>query len=221
MKPWRVAKKEPAKPANMAPQANAVSLVMVVLMPSERQAISSSRSASQARPTGRRRRRTGHAAGDQREDQDDVVEADDAMDGRELEAEDGGEAVSLSIEGNAEQRRPRDVGDAGRAAGEVRPVEQDEPDDLAEGEGDDGEVVAAQPQHREAEDHAPGRGEDAGERQADPEAPAEIVGEEREGIGADRVEGDVAEVEEAGVADDDVEAPAEHHIGEHDDARGR
>ncbi len=57
MKPCRAAKNEPAKPANIAPIAKAVSLVLVVLMPSERQAISSSRSASQARPTGSRRRR--------------------------------------------------------------------------------------------------------------------------------------------------------------------
>ncbi len=57
MKPCRAAKNEPAKPANIAPMAKAVSLVLVVLMPSERQAISSSRSASQARPTGRRRSR--------------------------------------------------------------------------------------------------------------------------------------------------------------------
>src|SRR5262249_14949428 len=57
MKPWRVAKNDPAMPPNMAPMAKAVSLVVVVLMPSERQAISSSRSASQARPIGRRRRR--------------------------------------------------------------------------------------------------------------------------------------------------------------------
>ena len=48
---------EPAKPPNMAPSAKAVSLVFVVLMPSERQAISSSRRASQARPIGSRRRR--------------------------------------------------------------------------------------------------------------------------------------------------------------------
>ena len=58
MKPWRVAKNEPAKPPNIAPMAKAVSLVVVVLMPSERQAISSSRIASQARPTGSRRRRS-------------------------------------------------------------------------------------------------------------------------------------------------------------------
>ena len=41
----------------MAPMAKAVSLVLVVLMPSERQAISSSRKASQARPTGSLRSR--------------------------------------------------------------------------------------------------------------------------------------------------------------------
>jgi hypothetical protein len=55
MKPCRAAKKAPAKPPKPAPIANAVSLVLVVLMPSERHAISSSRSASQARPIGRRR----------------------------------------------------------------------------------------------------------------------------------------------------------------------
>jgi len=36
MKPCRAAKNEPAKPANIAPMAKAVSLVLVVLMPSER-----------------------------------------------------------------------------------------------------------------------------------------------------------------------------------------
>ena len=57
MKPCLVAKNEPAKPPNMAPMAKAVSLVLVVLMPSERQAISSSRKASQARPMGNLRSR--------------------------------------------------------------------------------------------------------------------------------------------------------------------
>ena len=74
MKPRRAAKNEPAKPANIAPMAKAVSLVLVVLMPSERQAISSSRSASQARPTGRRRSRDRHEGRQQRERENDVVE---------------------------------------------------------------------------------------------------------------------------------------------------
>ena len=43
-------------------------------------------------------------------------------------------------------------------------------------------------------------------------------GEQRVGIGADRVERDVAEIEQAREADHDVEPPAEHHIGQHQDA---
>ena len=43
-------------------------------------------------------------------------------------------------------------------------------------------------------------------------------GEQRVGIGADRVEGDVAEVEQAGEADDDVQPPAEHHVDQDLDA---
>ena len=42
-------------------------------------------------------------------------------------------------------------------------------------------------------------------------------GEQREGVGADRIEGDIAEVEKAGEPDHDVEAEAEHHIGEDQD----
>ena len=61
------------------------------------------------------------------------------------------------------------------------------------------------------------RGEDAGERQAEPEAEPEILRDQREGIGADRVEGDVAEVEQAGEPDHDVQPPAEHHVGEDQD----
>ena len=80
MKPCRAAKNEPAKPANIAPIAKAVSLVLVVLMPSERQAISSSRSASQARPTGSRRSRIVTKAVTQREREDDVIEKDGAVD---------------------------------------------------------------------------------------------------------------------------------------------
>ena len=47
-----LAKKDPAKPPNMAPIANADSFVLVGFIPNERQAISSSRNASHARPTG-------------------------------------------------------------------------------------------------------------------------------------------------------------------------
>ena len=125
---------------------------------------------------------------------------------------------SPGVERNAEQGRPRDAGDAVRAAGQALPVDDDEADDLAERQRDDGEIVAAQPQHGKAEHHAPECGEDAGERQADPERQPEIGRQQRVGIGADRVERDIAEVEQAGEADHHVQSPAQHHIGQHEDA---
>ena len=75
-----------------------------------------------------------------------------------------GKAVLGWIERQAEKRRPRDCGDAVRAAGEILPIEQDEADDLAEAECDDSEIIAAQPQHRKAEQKPGESGEDAGER---------------------------------------------------------
>ena len=57
MNPCLVAKNDPANPPNIAPIENAESLTKVTLRPSARQAISSSRSASHARPTGSRRTR--------------------------------------------------------------------------------------------------------------------------------------------------------------------
>ena len=60
--------------------------------------------------------------------------------------------------------------------------------------------------------------EDAGERQQQPEREAEVLGQQRIGIGADRVEGDIAEVEQAGEADHDIEPPAEHHVDQNLDA---
>ena len=125
---------------------------------------------------------------------------------------------SVALNGMPKKRRARNAGDAVRPAGDRLPVDQHEADDLAERERDDGEIVAAQPQHRKAEQHAPECGEDAGERQADPERQIEGGRQQRVGIGADRVEGDVAEVEQAGEADHDVQSPAEHHVGQHQDA---
>ncbi len=155
-KPCRVAKKEPAKPPNMAPMAKAVSLVLVVLMPRERQAISSSRNASQARPDRQPAQPHGHKIGEERQNQDDIVEKDDALDRRVGPSPKvAGEAVLVINEGHAEERWPRNVADAVGAAGEVIPVDQDDTDDFAEGKRHDGEIVAPQAQHRKAKDDAP------------------------------------------------------------------
>ena len=58
MKPWRVAKKDPAKPPNIAAMAKAASFMLVRLMPKDAQAMSSSRRASHARPSGSLRTRS-------------------------------------------------------------------------------------------------------------------------------------------------------------------
>ena len=152
---------------------------------------------------------------EQRQRQDQIEEKDGAVDRRIGEMEDRGEAVVVVVEGNAEKADVRDAGDAGVTVGQVDPVDQDDADDFAEGERHDGEIVAAQPQHRKAEDDAPHRREHAGERQADPEREAEGRREQRIGIGADGVEGDIAEVEQAGEADHDIQSPAQHDV-DHD-----
>ena len=103
-------------------------------------------------------------------------------------------------------------------AGQALPIDDDETDDLAERQRDDGEIIAAQPQHRKTQHHAPQRREDAGERQADPERQTEIGREQRIGIGADRIKRDIAEVEQSGEADHHVESPTQHHIGQHQNA---
>ncbi len=101
----------------------------------------------------------------------------------------------------------------------VRPVDQHDADDLAERERHDGQVVAPQPQHGEAQQHARRRREQPGERQAGPEAQPEAGRHQREGVGADRVEGDVAEVQQPGEPDHDVQPPAEHDVGQHQHAK--
>src|SRR5690606_11630320 len=57
-----------------------------------------------------------------------------------------------------------------------------------------------------------------GKGQQDPKGEPEMLRQQRVGIGTHRIEGDVAEVEQAGQSDDDVEAPGQHHIDEDLDA---
>jgi hypothetical protein len=112
----------------------------------------------------------------------------------------------------AEHRRLRNARDAVRAARQVGQVVREQADDFAEAERDDRQIVAAQPQHREAEQEAEGRRGQRRDRQALPERQPEILVEHRVGIAADRVEPDVAEIEQAREADHDVQPEAEDHV---------
>ena len=148
------------EPGEHRPERKAVSLVLVVLMPSERQAISSSR-----RPPRRGRSAAGAAqrdeVGEQRERQDEIEQEHRTIDRRGGQMKDRGENVIFVIGRNAEEADIRNAGNAGVAVGEIHPVDQHEADDFAEGQRHDREIVAAKPQNRKAEDHAPHRGEDA------------------------------------------------------------
>ena len=55
-------------------------------------------------------------------------------------------------------------------------------------------------------------------RQAGPEAEAEGLRQQRVGVGADGVERDIAEVQQTGETDDDVQPPAEHDICQYESA---
>ena len=105
-----------------------------------------------------------------------------------------------------------------RAVGQLAPVDQDDADHLAETERHDRQVIAAQAQDRKAEQHAEGSRQQACDRQRLPEIQPERLGEDCEAVGAHRVEGNVAEVEETGETDHDVQAPAEHDVGEDENA---
>ena len=77
------------------------------------------------------------------------------MSRREFDAEPGRKPVIAGRQWNPEQGRARNSGDAVGAAGQALPIDDDETDDLAKCQRDDGEIVAAQPQHRKAQHHAP------------------------------------------------------------------
>ena len=94
-----------------------------------------------------------HALGDERDDerqpQDDVIEKDRAVHGRAArQRNDSPKVVSVLRvrERQAEEGDARGL-DAGIAVGQRHPVDEHQPDDLAEGERHDGEIIAAQAQH--------------------------------------------------------------------------
>ncbi|MNN20809.1 hypothetical protein D3C81_1341050 [compost metagenome] len=107
------------------------------------------------------------------------------------------------------------------ATGKRQPVVQYQPDDFAKAQGDDGQVVAMHPQHRKAQ-YAPGqRRRDRRQWQHSPEAQAQVLVTQGQAIGADGVEGHVAQVEQAGKAHHDVQAQAQQHVDQAEDDHGQ
>ncbi len=90
-------------------------------------------------------------------------------------------------------------------------------DDLAEAQGGDGQVVAADAQDGQAQQDAEAHGHQHGEGDGDEEGPlrdAQLAGrgEQGHGVGADGEEGHEAEVEQTGQAQRDVETQAHQRV---------
>ncbi len=138
----------------------------------------------------------------------------------------GGYADRLQ-ERREEDGRPADGRDALGPVGQVdRLVEVvgEDADDLAEAEGHEGQVVSVEAEDGQAQENARARRDAHAHEQEDEEPPRgereEIAAEDQVGlrrpedrprIRAHREEGDVAQVEEAGQADHDVQPERQRH----------
>lgn len=132
----------------------------------------------------------------------------------------------------AQDVQVRDGRDAVGAVGDVRAggavgVVHGDTEDLTEAEGHDGQVVAAQPQGRRADQHTEDQRGERADQDGGPEGEVHAerragrAGDQRGRVGADAEEGDVAEVEQAGEADDDVQAQGDGGEDQDVDAEGR
>ena len=148
----------------------------------------------------------------------DVDERED--DERDVEVDDVEEAVRRGArERPAEDLELVDVQDPVRAvrdavAEDVVAVVRERQEHLEEEQRHDREVVAREPARRKADEEADDAADDRDERDHDERRQVDVVlvgAEERVRVRADAEEGDVAEVEQAAPADDDVEAEREQH----------
>ena len=104
-------------------------------------------------------------------------------------------------------------------AQDVVDVVEGDADDLAKAEGQDGEVVAAQPQGRDADQHAEqaGHGGAEGEprRKGDGLRPGAVFGEQGAGVGAHRHKAGVAQRQLPQVAGGDVQRDGQDDVDAH------
>ena len=107
-----------------------------------------------------------HEIRQQCERKDHVEQEYDAVAWVEFQTERRRKSILICGERDSEEGRPRNAGDAVRSARKGLPVDQDDADDLAEREGHDREIVAAQAQDGKAEQDSPERRENSRERQA-------------------------------------------------------
>ena len=192
----------PDRPPIAAPMTNAHSLNLKVGTPMISAASSSSRMATQARPTRLRSRLPTNSSTTMMMRDDEPVPRDAVRVCGEQPACPSG----IRCPGGC-----ADVLEADLALQRPSTMVGQQPDDLAEPERDDGQVVAAQPQRRAPRGAAPknigdGHGHGQGAtRYGQLDQRGVRAGQQRRDVGADGEEADVAQVEQARLADDDVQ----------------
>lgn len=72
-------------------------------------------------------------------------------------------------------------------------------------------------QNRKGEDHAAEAGQERSDNQRAPEAETEILRTERQKIGTDRIKGNETEIQQAGKANDDIEAETQQAVDQGED----
>ena len=182
----------PATAQKMALATKATSFQLAVRTPSVSAAISLVAIARRARPEA-------HAEGALGEDQDE--QGDDPH--QVVLAE-----VGVDLEPEEVERRHRR--EAHRAAGDPACLDDDGAEDDAEADGGQRQIEVTQAQHGATDDER----DDAGQRrpgeQGQQRRHVVLDGQDRCRVGADAVEGRVAEGELAGLGDDEIDADHDH-----------
>src|SRR5208282_3608180 len=98
------------------------------------------------------------------------------------------------------------------AAGEARPLGEQEINDGLEGDRGDGEEMPRQAQRGDAEQKPEGAGRQYAEREGLPEIEAEVAMKDRRGVGTDTVECALREGVLTAIAHHEVEPRSQDHV---------
>src|SRR6266849_2241584 len=135
---------------------------------------------------------------------------------REGEVVEGQRALDADLPAEEVHGQLRNAAQSVVAARQVGQVKGDEVQELGEGEREHGEVNAAAPQTKEADDHAAQDGEQRPRGESEPErAQLELGERDARAVGAEAVVGGVAEGQEPRVAEEEIEAQREEAEDQH------
>ena len=119
----------------------------------------------------------------------------------------------------SEERGSRYVRYPAGTEGKLIPVFQDKSDNLTEPKRHDRQVVTTQPQYGKPEKYPECSSQGCTDGQYHPEVETEMVVQKRVGIGTDGIECHIAQVEQTGEPDDDIQPQTKHDVdkgGNHD-----